>query len=146
MPRTSRSILSVLALAALMVTACGQAAVTAPEADGPAKVEPIDGTPLKRLTLTEEATRRLGIETVRVASGPGGRTTVPAATVLYDASGLTWVYTNPQAHVFVRAEITVARIDSGVATLTSGPPTDTPVVTVGVAELYGTELGVGDPE
>ncbi len=61
--------------------------------------------------------------------------------------GQTWVYTSPETDVFVRAPVTLIDIDGGYeALLSDGPPIDTEVVTVGVAELYGSELGVGDPE
>jgi hypothetical protein len=56
------------------------------------------------------------------------------------------VYTEPDTDVFVRAEISVVDTDGVNSVLSAGPPADTSVVTVGVAELYGTELGVGDPE
>ena len=36
-----------------------------------------------------------------------------------------------------------ADIDGDVAVLSSGPPVGTRIVTVGVAELFGTEFGVG---
>jgi hypothetical protein len=43
----------------------------------------------------------------------------------------------------VRQRVGVARIDGDLAILGSGPAPGTAVVTVGVAELLGTELGVG---
>jgi hypothetical protein len=43
----------------------------------------------------------------------------------------------------VRSAIDVASIEGDRALLTSGPPVGTTVVTVGVAELYGAETGVG---
>jgi hypothetical protein len=75
-----------------------------------------------------------------------GRTRVPRDTVLYDQDGRTWVYTEPENDVFVRAEIDVVGTDGEDLVLSTGPPPDTLVVTVGVAELYGAELGVVDPE
>jgi hypothetical protein len=68
---------------------------------------------------------------------------VPYAALLYEPGGETWVYTSPGEHAFVRAPVEVDRIDGGLATLRSGPPVGTPVVIVGVAELYGAELGIG---
>jgi hypothetical protein len=144
MRRTHRLLPVVFATAGLLVAACGQgAAEDSPEE--PAVVEPIEGSDLSRITLTEEAAERIGIETAPVTT-EGGRTVVPLATVLYDATGQAWVYTNPEGHVFLRAPISVVDIQNDSALLSSGPPSDTAVVTVGVAELYGTELGVGDPE
>jgi hypothetical protein len=109
-------------------------------------VEHVEGSDVARVTLTDEAVERIGIETAPVTAGTGGRTVVPVATVLYDASGQAWVYTNPEGHVYLRAPVSIVDIRSGSAVLSTGPASDTPVVTVGAAELYGTELGVGDPE
>lgn len=68
--------------------------------------------------------------------------TVPYAALIYDVAGKTWVYTNPEPLTFVRQSITVDYVDDGVAYLTEGPASGTKVVTVGGAELYGTETGV----
>jgi multidrug efflux system membrane fusion protein len=43
----------------------------------------------------------------------------------------------------VRERITVDDIEDGRAVLTDGPAVGTAVVSVGAAELYGTEFGVG---
>ena len=66
---------------------------------------------------------------------------IPYAAVLYDADGKTWVYANPGPRTFLRAPITVDRIDGDDAFLSDGPPSGTAVVTVGAEELYGTEFG-----
>jgi hypothetical protein len=140
-----RSIPLVVVASALLLGGCGQAATEKAE-PGPAIVEPIDGSSLSRLTLTDEAAERIGIETAAVTTGSAGRILVPTKTVLYDENGQAWVYTNPEGNVFLRAEITVVGTDGDETVLSAGPPADTRVVTVGVAELWGTELGVGDPE
>jgi hypothetical protein len=67
---------------------------------------------------------------------------VPFAAVLYGVNGETWVYTNPEPLVFVRAPIAVDHIKRGSAFLSDGPPTGTQVVTVGGSLLYGAETGV----
>jgi hypothetical protein len=147
MTRTDRWILILFATLSLVVAACAQA--TEPEAaadEGLAKVEDIAGSDVKRVTLTDNAIERIGLETALVASTDGGRTMVPTATVLYDQNGRTWVFTEPDHDVFVREEVTVIGTNGDRTILSAGPIVDTPVVTVGVAELYGTELGVGDPE
>ena len=63
--------------------------------------------------------------------------------MFYDANGDTWVYANLEPLAYVRERVTVDDIQGGQAVLTDGPPEGTPVVTVGAAELYGTEFGVG---
>jgi len=68
---------------------------------------------------------------------------VPAAAVLYDIHGGTWVYENTAPHTFVRHRIEVRFVDEGVAVLARGPKPGAKVVTDGVAELFGTEFGIG---
>jgi hypothetical protein len=106
------------------------------------RVEKVPGTDVSRVVLTADAMRRLGIQTTAVRVEQG-RTVIPYAAVLYDQSGATWTYTNPEPLVYVRQRITVENITGERAVLSTGPPDGTTVVTVGVAELYGTELGVG---
>ncbi|HEX6867287.1 MAG TPA: hypothetical protein VF119_00710, partial [Candidatus Limnocylindrales bacterium] len=60
-----------------------------------------------------------------------------------DPEGATWAYTNPEGLLFVRAPISVERIVGDLAILSEGPPAGTLVVTVGGAELWGAEHGVG---
>jgi hypothetical protein len=147
MQRNVWSLVLLVAVTAALAAACAQPAPVdeAPE-DGPAVVESIQGSDLKRLTLTEDAVDRIGIQTAPVVAAPAGRIRVPRDTVLYDQNGRTWVYTEPESDVFVRAEIDVVSTDGEDLVLSTGPPPDTLVVTVGVAELYGAELGVVDPE
>ncbi len=74
-------------------------------------------------------------------SGAAMRRVVPSSSVLYDAKGKTWVYTSPEPTVFVRHAITVDHIDGDRVVLSDGPASGTTVVTVGAAELLGTEYG-----
>jgi len=69
------------------------------------------------------------------------RRIVATSSVLYDAKGKTWVYTSPEPMVFVRHAITVDHIDGDRVVLSDGPAPGTAVVTVGAAELLGTEYG-----
>jgi len=101
---------------------------------------------MSSVTLTEQSAERLGIETARVERSPAGGMVVPYSAVLYDEQGGVWVFTNPEGLTFVRAEISVDGIDGDVARLSNGPPVGTAIATVGVAELFGAEMGVGDPE
>jgi hypothetical protein len=71
------------------------------------------------------------------------RKVVPYGAVLYDVDGKTWVYTNPEPLVFVRHPVSIDYIEGDLAVLLEGPPVDTEVVMVGVAELFGAETGVG---
>jgi hypothetical protein len=65
---------------------------------------------------------------------------VPYGAVYYDAKGSAWVYVNPEPMTYERQRITVDRIVGDTALLSAGPPVGTPVVTVGTALLYGTEI------
>ena len=110
---------------------------------GPAQVKAVDGTKLKRLTLTQKAADRLDIQTAAVGQGPAGGQIAPYSSIFYDLAGEAWVYTNPETLTFVRHAVVIDTIKGRDAFLTKGPPVGTQVVTVGVSELYGTEKGVG---
>ena len=71
------------------------------------------------------------------------RKIVPFAAVIYGLHGETWVYTNPEPLVFVRQPVTVDYVEDDLAVLSEGPPAGAQVVTVGGAELFGVESGVG---
>ena len=141
-----------LAAAALLVVGVGAAggcrsgARAEEEPVEPATVEAVAGTDLSRVTLTEQGVDRLGIRTAPVAPAAGkgpARTTIPFSAVLYDADGQAWAYRAAGENAFVRAPITVDRVDGETAYLREGPAVGTMVVTVGVSELYGAEFGVG---
>ena len=70
-------------------------------------------------------------------------TIVPAASVLYDIHGGTWVYTLKEPQRFVRKRVTVLWFDGSQAILQKGPSAGTMVVADGAAELFGTEFGPG---
>ena len=125
--------------------ACETPAVKATEVK-PAHVELIAGTELHKVTLSQRAAERLDIKTEHVQemvlSGTK-RKVVPYGSVLYDAHGDTWVYTNPEPLVFVRHAIHVDYISGDRAVLSQGPPARTAVVTVGAQELFGAEFEIG---
>ena len=131
-----------LIVAALQLAACGQNAVPVVEASGPATIDPVEGTDLSRVTLTEMAAKRLDIQTATVVDvNVSGATkkVIPYAAVLYDAQGTTWTYINPEPLTFVRHIITIEYIKGDDAFLLDGPPSGSEVVTVGAAELFGSE-------
>jgi multidrug efflux pump subunit AcrA (membrane-fusion protein) len=67
--------------------------------------------------------------------------TVPWSAVVYDIHGGTWVYERTGDRAYTRRRIWVKFVSEGAAVLASGPPPGTNVVTVGAAELFGTEAG-----
>jgi hypothetical protein len=142
--RAAALVLLVVALGS-SVSACsrGQAA----EGEGgyrDAKVEPVAGTDLSRVILSQQAADRLGVQTGQVRAGAAARKVIPYAAVLYDETGDTWTFTSPAPLTYLRQHIEVDLIEGDQAILLDGPPVDTKVVTVGAAELLGTELGVGE--
>jgi membrane fusion protein, heavy metal efflux system len=76
-------------------------------------------------------------------TGAAQSLTVPASAIWRDIYGGSWVYENFAPQSYARRRVTVARVADGLALLAAGPPAGTKVVTVGVAELAGTEFGVG---
>jgi RND family efflux transporter MFP subunit len=68
---------------------------------------------------------------------------VPAAALLHDAYGGTWVYVATKPQVYVRQRVVVADVASGLAVLAQGPAPGARVVTDGAAELFGVEFGAG---
>jgi hypothetical protein len=138
-------VLVVVVVAGLVAVACGPASTDNPTKVEAVVVEKIEGSDLERLTLSAKAAERLGVQTATVdaSSFGAGLTAVPYSAVVYDKGGATWAYTNPQGLAFVRHEVTVDHIAGDLAILTSGPDVGTLVVTVGAAELWGVETGVG---
>lgn len=166
-PQSSRVRISVVDLAALIArffvrliasavacVACGTASPAGATPIEPAKLERIEGTELQRIRLSQRASERLGIATAPVREAqvarrgaPAGtaapRIVIPYSAVVYDLRGDTWAYVSTEPLVFQRHALRVDYIEGELAVLLEGPPLGTAVVTVGVAELFGIELGVG---
>jgi hypothetical protein len=53
------------------------------------------------------------------------------------------MYISPAPLTYVREPITVDYIEGDMVVLVDGPAAGTEVVTVGVAELYGADTGIG---
>ncbi|MBI5031564.1 MAG: hypothetical protein HZB51_13635 [Chloroflexi bacterium] len=121
--------------------------LTAQPIDAPKNVPDVDPT-TELYYLVDSANhglvpgQRVFVQLVLVGSG-ALRKIIPYSAVLYDKEGKTWTYTNPEPLVFVRQVITVDYIEGDQAILTEGPAAGTLVVTVGEAELFGAEVGVG---
>ncbi len=79
----------ILIIAALLVPACTRASSNEENESRLAKVEPIEGSTVNRVTLTPAAAERLDIRTAtvvetRVAGNRTRREVIPYAAVLYD--------------------------------------------------------------
>jgi hypothetical protein len=81
------------------------------------------------------------------APGTAGATEViPYPAVVYGTDGSSWTYVNIGVDTYVRKPITVTVISGDVALLSAGPPVGAQVVTVGSAELLGTEYNISGEE
>lgn len=136
-------VVGILAAAGLVGSACSSS--SAYEYVAPAEVEEV-GTDLWQVQLTERAAERTGLETVEVSLQEidgTERLVLPYSAVMYHFDGSTWTYTNPTPLTYVREAIDIDYIEGDTAVLAAGPAIGTTVVSVGAAELYGVEFGIG---
>jgi hypothetical protein len=132
--------------AAAILAGCG--AATPAEAP-PAVIKPVAGSQIPQLQLTERAVQRLGLVTQPVrqtTAGQPAREVIPYSAVVYDTDGSTWAYVDIAARTYERKPVSVTEIDGQTALLSAGPAVGTPVVTVGAAELLGTEYDISGEE
>jgi hypothetical protein len=145
--RQLRAACAGLVLIACVVTlsACGEASsgydYETASHHVPAKLEPIKGTDVQRVIFDAEAAKRVGLKTAQIRQD-GQETVIPYDAVIYGADGNTYTYTAPEPLTYVRQEISIDRVAGDSVMLSDGPPTGTEVVTVGAAEVYGTEFEV----
>jgi hypothetical protein len=107
----------------------------------PAKLEPIKGTDVQRVVFDAEAAKRVGLKTAPIRQNGQG-TVIPYDAVIYGADGKTYAYKAPEPLTYVRQEIDIDHVAGDSVMLSGGPPAGTEVVTVGAAEVYGTEFEV----
>jgi multidrug efflux pump subunit AcrA (membrane-fusion protein) len=132
----------IVVVAAVSLSACKEVETETATGYEPAKLEAVKGNEdIKLVTFTEEGAERTGVETGKVRR-ESGRTVVPYAALIYDPEGKTFVYTSPKRLTYLRAPVKVSRIAGQKVFVSDGPPAGTDVVTVGTAEVYGTELEV----
>jgi hypothetical protein len=126
---------------ALSLSACKE--VESEESEGyvPAKLEAVKGADddLQRVIFTEEGAARAAVETVEIRRA-GDRTVIPYAGLIYNDEAKTFVYTSPKPREYVRAAVTVDRIDGDRVLLSKAPPAGTRIVTTGAVEVYGAEI------
>lgn len=134
-------VIAVLACAGLLLTGCG-GHHDGHHAEHPAEVEEIPGSKLKKVTLTEKAVQRIDVRTVKVQEQQGKKV-VPYSSLIYDPQGVTWVYIETGPRSYMRHQVDVDYIEGDNVMLKEGPSTGTVIAAVAVAELYGTESGVG---
>jgi multidrug efflux pump subunit AcrA (membrane-fusion protein) len=128
--------------ALLPLAGCGKAGDKQAAAVPAATVEPTSESGIRRITLSDLAAKRIGIQLGEVTAVEG-RLQAPYSALLYDATGAEWVYVNPEGKVYKRAGVKVDRIEGDKMYLLKGPDAGTKVVIVGAAELHGAEFEVG---
>jgi hypothetical protein len=141
-PRLSLLIAGTALLVAVSpLAACAEVQDAASSGYHPSAVESVKGSELKRVVLTAEGARRVGVATAPVRVRGEDRV-IPYAALIYDGKGTPYVYTRTDALTFMRAEVVVDRVEGSRVLITQGPRPGIPVVTVGASEIYGTELGI----
>lgn len=122
----------------LGATGCAKSAGSSETSgDAAAQLVEVDGSDIPEVVLDDRAESRIGLTTAQVGA------TVPYAALVYGADGTTYVYTRPKPHTYRRTPVEVADIQGEDVTLQSGPAAGEEVVTVGSAELFGVEQGIG---
>jgi Cu/Ag efflux pump CusA len=134
--------LVMLLLLGTVLSGCGTTSKSESELAPPASVLPANEAGVSEVVLTADAARRAGIKTELVRRAGANGLAVPLAAVLYDKDGVTWVYVKTKELSFVRTRITIASVSGDTAILSAGPAVNAAVVTVGAAELLGSEYTV----
>jgi hypothetical protein len=144
MHHKNRWVIMLLLAVCLPLAACKQGMdAAASEEEGPAKVEHLTEDGPARVTLTEDAANRLGVETSAVRDtviAGQKRWVIPYAAILYDTHGDTWAFVNVSPLAYMREHIDVAFIQGDVAVLAKPLTSGSQVVTTAAAELYGSEI------
>jgi hypothetical protein len=151
MPIRKLAVAGLAVAVSLILAGCGGA--SEPELPPPAQVQAVAGSPVPQVKLTASAMRRIGIATrpllmaeASLDGRPAEHKVIPYSAVVYDTDGSTWTYVSTAAQTFIRQPVTVGAIDGDTAVLTAGPAVGAEVVTVGAAELLGTEYNISGEE
>jgi hypothetical protein len=138
----------VLIAAGVSLSACGEGSGEAesgyesdPSEYESAELEPIKGSEVMRVKFSAEGAERVGLQTASIRENRRKKV-IPYTAVIYGPEGDAFAYTSPEPLTFVRREIEVDRVAGDHVVLSAGPPVGTEVVTVGAAEVYGTEFEV----
>lgn len=132
----------ILVIAALPLAGCTEVESESAAGYEPSKLQPAKGDDgFRPVVFTREGASRTGVRTA-VVRRRGKYAVLPYAALLYGPDGTTYVYTSPKPLRYIRQEVEVDRIDGDRVLLSDGPARGTRIVTVGAAEVYGTELEV----
>jgi hypothetical protein len=138
-----RAFLGFVVAVAATVSLAGCAEIEVPMAEPyePAHLESTGPDQPAKVILTDEAQRRIQLQTTKVRLEDGDLE-VEHAALVFDKKGKPWVFTVVGPLTYVRAPVKIKEIDDELMILVSGPPPGTEVVTVGAIELWGTELEI----
>jgi hypothetical protein len=138
-----RAFLGFVVAVAATVSLAGCAEIEVPLAEPyePAHLESTGPDQPARIILTDEAQRRVQLQTTKVRLEDGDLE-VEHAALVFDKKGKPWVFTVVGPLTYLRAPVKIKEIDDELMILVSGPPPGTEVVTVGAIELWGTELEI----
>lgn len=138
-------LIGVLLLAvALQLVGCGESAGEYKKVDPYTLVKGENG--INTVILTEKGAERIQVANAPVVaeeSNGASHLVVPYSALIYDNYGGEWVYTSPEPLTYIRAEVTVDFVEGDKVFLSVGPDAGTEVAIAAVAELYGTDTGVG---
>jgi hypothetical protein len=151
--RAAAAVATLTVLAGTAACSSSSSASSPAEPASPATIDtPKNGGPAK-VTLTEDAMRRIDLHTaaarherVVVSGRPAASLVVPYSAVIYYDDGTSWAYAEIAPRVFVRKPITVAAVQGDTAVLSTGPADGTAVVTVGAPLLLGAEAQIAGEE
>jgi hypothetical protein len=139
--RLRRAVPAALIVAVVALAGCTEVESTTDEGYQPAKLEEVEGSALKQVTLTPEGAQRIGVRTALVQQS-GGHPVVPYAALVYDGDGKPYVFVASKPLSFMRSAVVVDRIDGDRVLLRKGPVVGSRVVTTGASEVYGAELEI----
>jgi len=141
--RRSRRVVAGLSclVAAPLLLGCSEVEPESREVYEPATVHEVAGSEAADVVLTPRGAEEVGLR-LATSRRAGTYTAAPYAALVYDGDGVPWVYVSRAPLAFRRVRVAVARVDGGQVLIASGLEPGARVVTVGAAELYGTELGI----
>jgi hypothetical protein len=139
--RSAAVCLSVL-LAAGTSAGCSRGSKDPPPTP-PAVLQPVPGSALRVVTLSQSAFDALGVQTAPARAASQGLV-IPTTAVIHSPDGAAWTYVVLGPRSYVRRAIVVDHEAGTEAFLRSGPAAGTAVVTAGAPELLGSEYGVGE--
>ena len=132
--RNLTALLLLLVAVGLQATACGYSAPAEGAGDEPAKVEPIEDSDISKVVLTEDAAKRIGLETAQVAVQHVEEGLRVVGTVAPNPAGSGSVLVRVSLPAAERAKVDVAQPakvtvagDELVAPVADDPPADGPL-------------------